>query len=567
MRTTSVAPRDAWTPGGIVRTRGDRLMHASMIVAGAGLLVGALVFLSQADAALTVAATPVARVPLVVLILIAVPATVWLCRRPLQLAGRGSAVAVAPDSAVLAFLLWAGAGAAAVVPGHGGRWSQDPSTLLALCVWVWLAWLSGVLWCEVRARERRARNRAFNVALSAIAGAVFLAAAVAVRRVTASALGMDVLTASVGPWDAAAVLAAAGAYVAVDVLVTAIAVSLEGHGRIRDALTDESAVVAAAAVVALAALAVLGAWLLVTEPWALALLAPLTVAVTHAAGVGARASAERARSAALYGAAEECQRAETDDAVLAGLVAGATLITSAPAVLSSRAAGTHQIGAPLPGPDGDRWLVCGAEGMGHSFFPADERALTTLARLGTESLARVAGVAAIRELATRDSLTGSANRATLTAALNQELATAQGPTALLFGDLDGFKAVNDQHGHLCGDQLLIAVARRLAASVRPQDLVARLGGDEFAVLLPATDGATAATLAERLMVGVSTPVSIDGHTIDVHISLGSAATDELPSPDGPSSPTLDDRLVAAADEAMYRVKRAARPTPRRGVNA
>ena len=98
-----------------------------------------------------------------------------------------------------------------------------------------------------------------------------------------------------------------------------------------------------------------------------------------------------------------------------------------------------------------------------------------------------------------DSLTGLGNRAQFLRRLGESLRRERGETTVLFLDLDDFKAINDEHGHAAGDAVLVAVADRIAAAVRPGDLAARLGGDEFAVLLEDVDDAHGEEVAQRLL--------------------------------------------------------------------
>lgn len=119
--------------------------------------------------------------------------------------------------------------------------------------------------------------------------------------------------------------------------------------------------------------------------------------------------------------------------------------------------------------------------------------------------------------------------------------------AVLFLDLDRFKRINDSYGHSAGDQALIAVGKRLQASVRPEDTVSRLGGDEFVILLEEVAGTTGATLvAERLGERVRAPVIIAGRRVSVTGSIGIAT-----SASGQDRP---DKLLCKADIAMYRAK-------------
>ena len=153
----------------------------------------------------------------------------------------------------------------------------------------------------------------------------------------------------------------------------------------------------------------------------------------------------------------------------------------------------------------------------------------------------------LEHAAATDALTGVANRLGLSRCA-QQLQAAQQPHAVLLLDLDGFKPVNDTHGHEAGDRLLTAVAGRLQQHMRDGDLVARLGGDEFVVLLagPYTH-ASLMSLARRLGEAVRVPFTEVGPAISVGVSIGIAA-----SPEHGASLT---ELLRYADAAMYRAKR------------
>ena len=156
----------------------------------------------------------------------------------------------------------------------------------------------------------------------------------------------------------------------------------------------------------------------------------------------------------------------------------------------------------------------------------------------------------LRHEALHDPLTGLPNRRLLMERLTGALERGRrrgGGTALLFLDLDRFKLVNDSLGHPVGDQLLVAVAERLRAAVRPADTVARFGGDEFVVLLDGAPGTDAAIrLADAVQREVSAPVGLGDLEVFTTASIGIAVAGA--HADGPEA------LLRGADAAMYRAK-------------
>jgi diguanylate cyclase (GGDEF)-like protein len=161
----------------------------------------------------------------------------------------------------------------------------------------------------------------------------------------------------------------------------------------------------------------------------------------------------------------------------------------------------------------------------------------------------------LRRVALHDGLTGLFNRRFLRESLPQLQAGAArrgSPLCVIMLDLDHFKRVNDTHGHLVGDQTLVAIAKALRDHSRRSDLVARYGGEEFAVLCPDTDRATGVQVAERLREAVA-QLGADtlGHPGPQTISVGVA----IQSPEHELSP---EQLLDHADLALYRAKHGGR---------
>ena len=153
-----------------------------------------------------------------------------------------------------------------------------------------------------------------------------------------------------------------------------------------------------------------------------------------------------------------------------------------------------------------------------------------------------------------DELTGLPNRRLLADRLRQTLARAERQRqgfSLLLIDVNGFKGINDTLGHAAGDRLLCAIGERLSACVRANDTVCRYGGDEFVVLLPEVES-TAALAAVRAKIGacMAQPVALAGRALTVTLAVGAARY--------PGHGAGIDALLAAADRAMYRDKKAGR---------
>ena len=157
----------------------------------------------------------------------------------------------------------------------------------------------------------------------------------------------------------------------------------------------------------------------------------------------------------------------------------------------------------------------------------------------------------MRAEATHDKLTRLPNRTLFFERLSHDLARvrrADKPLALFFLDLDGFKRVNDQHGHDAGDRVLTTVASRWQETMRETDTVARIGGDEFAIILPNADRvADLQAIASKLIKLAGMPIELPNQlTVQVGVSIGISLY--------PGHGTEIDTLIAAADTAMYQSK-------------
>jgi diguanylate cyclase (GGDEF)-like protein len=197
-------------------------------------------------------------------------------------------------------------------------------------------------------------------------------------------------------------------------------------------------------------------------------------------------------------------------------------------------------------------------GLGNELLISPERELAddelsvvrAVAHTLTTALARLHGEERIRHEAVHDPLTGLANRTLLQDRLEHALSKSGRlgtDTAVLFIDLDNFKDVNDHHGHVAGDAVLMELGQRLRTAIRPGDTIARFGGDEFVAVCEDVDRQSAVLVAERILEAIRMPITSGGAEHRVSASVGIAR--------GGSDPEV---LLDHADVAAYRAKSAGR---------
>lgn len=250
---------------------------------------------------------------------------------------------------------------------------------------------------------------------------------------------------------------------------------------------------------------------------------------------------------------EPGQALVVDDLVRDDRFCGNPLVTHAPHI-------RFYAGAPIVDPDG---FVLGTiaviDARPRQFGAAQRDALVDLSTLVMTALRNRRSALELSRLARTDHLTGIANRAQFELAVASEIQQAMRTGeefSVLCMDLDGFKEVNDEHGHAAGDDILREVSSRLQGQLREGDTVARLGGDEFGIVMRRGTAEEALALCKRLVAAVEQPVTLSsGKTVAVGMSVGQASFS--------TAACTAEALMAQADRALYASKRSSPARSRR----
>jgi diguanylate cyclase (GGDEF)-like protein len=290
-------------------------------------------------------------------------------------------------------------------------------------------------------------------------------------------------------------------------------------------------------------------------PWALALMGAPLALVFMASRSKIEATEDRTRLDGLLKATTDILAATTVATVTAAVTRSVTtLFECEDGRIDTSGPGEGELGVLLATERlSSHFLVVPARpALTRTYSEHDRRLLETLASVTASALDKAALHENVTEQATRDALTGLANRRAFEDELQSSVIGNRSTDAsgVMFLDLDGFKKINDEHGHKAGDEVLVETAKRLLSAVRDSDTVARLGGDEFTVLLRGVHNKDEAVIvAERILAAMRQPMRLSTG-VDVHPtpSLGIALAT--------GTKTDPSTLLKDADAAMYEAKRA-----------
>ena len=435
---------------------------------------------------------------------------------PIELRSRAGGVAIGFEAAALVFL------------------SLDAPIGEATGLWLLATTLAhGIV-------QRKAWNvRLFNIGCTGCSGVILaLCAAEGHRRGGVAELGL--------------VAAGCAAYFILDLIVTAVSLAVIERTAISEALPWRTALLPLAVFVGVDTLGYMAALLYrAYTPWALLLLVVPLVTILVAARSLTRARESERRTAALFSIAQASSMDEKPLDVVALLIDRLRALLPARVVeLRAEPPSPEEIGMALAVPGDVTLFIVARRGAGPPVFSDDERmTLQTLVTVASETLERQRLVDEMTHMARFDPLTGLANRALLIDRLThaiERVRRGRGIVAMLYCDLDGFKGVNDRFGHDAGDQVLAAVAERLAGTLRASDTAARLGGDEFAILAEdLLDGQEAIAVGNRVVAALEQPFTVRDQPVQIGVSVGVAV----------SIGDVDaEALLRSSDMAMYRAK-------------
>jgi diguanylate cyclase (GGDEF)-like protein len=429
--------------------------------------------------------------------------------------GHGGGIEVGFDSAILMFMLCTLSASDALV-----------------------VWSLGVVATQLTS-DKRFASKVFNIGVGIIGGAA------AALIVDSADIG-SIATAS----ELLVVVAAATAYFATDLLLSAVSVRISGGGTFARQLVQPQMLLAIACFVPFDTLGYLAAVVHRSTPWwMLSLLGVPLVTLLVATRAITRGQENARRLTALFDAAVRAQTLTTRSEVEHALVDDARrLLRLSQVAVRSTPPGRGEIGAVVRDGEMPVWLVAKALDRARSTSHADEQALKALAAVAAEAMGRLELTDDMVHIARHDALTDLPNRGILLDRVTQALHANDNPDrplGLLFVDLDGFKPVNDRFGHEVGDAVLVAVAQRLRACVDEVGTVARLGGDEFAVLFENRRPLEVEVMSDQLLATLAEDLVVDSHTLNVGASAGLAFAGEDDTATG---------LVRKADIAMYASK-------------